>query len=176
MVGRTDWRGILSIGINDLPTIQYDPPGESKTAGIANARRLAIEPVAPPEYKVIDASVPVLSYNSPNAESLAKVKESNKPMSDNRVVETATEVASGENPDPPSPPKKPKGFIKINLPLYLYFVKNGDTLLARLPIVNGIKPIEQADLPDDRRRLETEAFLKGLQGEAAWAWSMRRCR
>ena len=165
MVGRTDWRGILSIGINDLPTIQYDPPGESKTAGIANARRLAIEPVAPPEYKVIDASVPVLSYNSPNAESLAKVKESNKPMSDNRVVETATEVASGENPDPPSPPKKPKGFIKINLPLYLYFVKNGDTLLARLPIVNGIKPIEQADLPDDRRRLETEAFLKGLQGE-----------
>ena len=165
MVGRTDWRGILSIGINDLPTIQYDPPGESKTAGIANARRLAIEPVAPPEYKVIDASVPVLSYNSPNAESLAKVKESNKPMSDNRVVETVKEVASGENPEPPSPPKKPKGFIKINLPLYLYFVKNGDTLLARLPIVNGIKPIEQADLPDDRRRLETEAFLKGLQGE-----------
>ena len=165
MVGRTDWRGILSIGINDLPTIQYDPPGESKTAGIANARRLAIEPVAPPEYKVIDASVPVLSYNSPNAESLAKVKESNKPMSDNRVVETAKEVASGGNPEPPSPPKKPKGFIKINLPLYLYFVKNGDTLLARLPIVNGIKPIEQADLPDDRRRLETEAFLKGLQGE-----------
>ena len=165
MVGRTDWRGILSIGINDLPTIQYDPPGESKTAGIANARRLAIEPVAPPEYKVIDASVPVLSYNSPNAESLAKVKESNKPMSDNRVGETAKEVASGENPEPPSPPKKPKGFIKINLPLYLYFVKNGDTLLARLPIVNGIKPIEQADLPDDRRRLETEAFLKGLQGE-----------
>lgn len=165
MVGRTDWRGILSIGINDLPTIQYDPPGESKTAGIANARRLAIEPVAPPEYKVIDASVPVLSYNSPNAESLAKVKESNKPMSDNRVGETAKEVASGENPEPPSLPKKPKGFIKINLPLYLYFVKNGDTLLARLPIVNGIKPIEQADLPDDRRRLETEAFLKGLQGE-----------
>ncbi len=127
MVGRTDWRGILPIGIQDLPTIQYDPPSESKTAGIANARKLATEPVAPPEYRVIDTSVPVLSNNSP--------------------------------------PKKPKGFIKINLPLYLYYVKNGDTLLARLPIVNGMKPIEQADLPDDRRRLETEAFLKGLQGE-----------
>ena len=127
MVGRTDWRGILPIGIQDLPTIQYDPPSESKIAGIAHARKLATEPVSPPEYRVIDTSVPVLSNNSP--------------------------------------PKKPKGFIKINLPLYLYYVKNGDTLLARLPIVNGMKPIEQADLPDDRRRLETEAFLKGLQGE-----------
>ncbi len=164
MVGRTDWRGILPIGINDRPTIQYDPPGESKTPGIANARKLAVAPVAPPEYKVIDASIPVLSSNSSNTESLAKVKESDKQPSDNRVAEAAKEAASGEN-SAPTPPKKPKGFIKINLPLYLYYVKNGDTLLARLPIVNGIKPIEQADLPDDRRRLETEAFLKGLQGE-----------
>ncbi len=165
MVGRTDWRGILPIGIQDLPTIQYDPPSESKTAGIANARKLATEPVSPPDYKVIDTTVPILSNNSPNAESLAKVKESNKPLSDNRVAETVKEAASGENTEPSAPPKKPKGFIKINLPLYLYYVKNGDTLLARLPIVNGMKAIEQADLPDDRRRLETEAFLKGLQGE-----------
>ena len=49
--------------------------------------------------------------------------------------------------------------------MYLYYVKNGETLLARLPIVNGLRSIEQAYLPDDRRRLETEAFLKGLQGE-----------
>ena len=165
MVGRTDWRGILPIGFNDLPTIQYDPPGESKTAGIANARKLASEPVSPPEYKIRDATVPVLSNNSSNVESLAKVKESNKPLSDNRIAETEKEAASEEKSEPPIPPKKPKGFIKINLPLYLYYVKNGDTLLARLPIVNGIKPIEQADLPYDRRRLETEAFLKGLQGE-----------
>jgi len=34
-----------------------------------------------------------------------------------------------------------------------------------LPIVTGLKSVDQADLPDDRRRLETEAFLKGLQGE-----------
>ncbi len=165
MVGRTDWRGILPIGIKLLPTIQYDPPGESKTAGIANARKLASAPVAPPEYKIMDASIPVLTNNSSNAEPLAKVKESNKSLSDNRVAVTAKEAASGEKSEPLAAPKKPKGFIKINLPLYLYYVKNGDTLLARLPIVNGIKPIEQADLPDDRRRLETEAFLKGLQGE-----------
>ena len=49
--------------------------------------------------------------------------------------------------------------------MYLYYVKNGETLLARLPIVNGVRALESADMPDDRRRLETEAFLKGLQGE-----------
>ena len=131
MVGRTDWRGILPIGVTHLPTIQYDPPGESKTSAIANARKLALDPIAPPEYKI-------------NDETNAADKEPNAV---------------------PPPPKKPKGFIEINLPLYLYYVKNGETLLARLPIINGMRPIEQADLPDDRRRLETEAFLKGLQGE-----------
>jgi hypothetical protein len=44
-------------------------------------------------------------------------------------------------------------------------VKNGDTLLARLPIVTGMSQVEEAKLPDDRKRLETEAFLKGLQNE-----------
>ncbi len=141
MVGRTDWRGILPIGVNRLPTIQYDPPGESKTSAIANARKLALNPIAPPEYEINDALRPVSSRPS------------------------ETNAADKEPDAVPPPPKKPKGFIEINLPLYLYYVKNGETLLARLPIINGMRPIEQADLPDDRRRLETEAFLKGLQGE-----------
>ena len=132
MVGRTDWRGILPIGVSRLPTIQFDPPSESKTSAIANARKLALDPIAPPEYKVLDSTSPVSDKET--------------------------------NAVPPTP-KKPKGFIEINIPLYLYYIKNGETLLARLPIVNGMRPIEQADLPDDRRRLETEAFLKGLQGE-----------
>ncbi|HUP77410.1 MAG TPA: hypothetical protein VM260_02535, partial [Pirellula sp.] len=131
MVGRTDWRGMLPIGVTRLPTIQYDPPGESKTSAIANARKLALDPIAPPEYKI-------------NNQTNAADKEPNAV---------------------PPPPEKPKGFIEINLPLYLYYVKNGETLLARLPIINGMRLIERVDLPDDRRRLETEAFLKGLQGE-----------
>lgn len=87
-------------------------------------------------------------------------------------------VPPPEYPKPPEPnpaesvdgseskTKKPaKGEIQINVPLYLYYVKNGDTLLARLPIVTGYYPFDEAKLPDDRRRLETEAFLKGLQNE-----------
>ncbi len=162
MVGRTDWRGILPIGIKDLPTIQYEPPSESKTLAIANARKFSLDPVAPPEYKLIDESVPGLSRNASNAESLSAVKESNKPLRGQPPPSSEKDTSASV---PPPTPKKPKGFIKIGLPMYLYYVKNGDTLLARLPIVNGVKPMEQADLPDDRRRLETEAFLKGLQGE-----------
>ena len=166
MVGRTDWRGILPVGIHDLPTIQYDPPEESRVAAIANARKIGDRPVDPPPYKLSEPSATVLSNNNSNLESLARVKEAGKQLSD-QVAETGKESPASEDPElsTSTPKKKPKGFIKINLPLYLYYVKNGETLLARLPIVNGVRPIEQADLPDDRRRLETEAFLKGLQGE-----------
>ena len=162
IVGRSDWRGILPIGIKDLPTIQYDPPTESKTSAIANARKLSLDPVAPPEYQLVGEPIPAMSRSTSNTESLSAVKDSNKSTGDQQVTGTEKETSASI---PPQTPKKSKGFIKINLPLYLYYVKNGDTLLARLPIVNGIKPMEQADLPDDRRRLETEAFLKGLQGE-----------
>ncbi len=162
MVGRTDWRGILPIGIHDLPTIQYDPPSESRTSAIANARKLSLDPVPPPEYKVIDESAPGLSRSAPDTESLSAVKDSSKSLGRKQTSDSEKETTAIAAP---STPKKPKGFIQISLPLYLYYVKNGETLLARLPIVNGMKPMEQADLPDDRRRLETEAFLKGLQGE-----------
>jgi hypothetical protein len=61
--------------------------------------------------------------------------------------------------------KPPTNTVQINVPLYLYYIKNGETLLARLPIITGYRELEKADLPDDRRRLQAEGFLKGLQGE-----------
>ena len=163
-VGRTDWRGILDIGIKSLPTIQYDPPNESKVAAIADARKLSLSPVAPPQYKLIEAESSATTKISANAESLSRVKDSNGPSSESREAQREKEALTPPELSPASP-KKPKGFIQLKLPLYLYYVKNGETLLARLPIVNGAKSMEQADLPDDRRRLETEAFLKGIQGE-----------
>ncbi len=58
-----------------------------------------------------------------------------------------------------------KSEIVLRAPLYIYYVKHGGTLLARLPMVTGNTDIEYAVLPDDRRRLESEAFVKGIQGE-----------
>ena len=167
MVGRTDWRGILPIGVTDLPIIQYDPPEESKITAISNARKLAREPVAPPEYKLVDLAVAGSSASSQSTASLSAVKDSKNETrsSSSKGSENNGTESEAKTPEVPSTPKKQKGFIQINLPMYLYYVKNGETLLARLPIVNGVRALESADMPDDRRRLETEAFLKGLQGE-----------
>jgi len=181
MVGRTDWRGVLPLANVNLPTIQYDPPESSKTPGIANARQLSKSAVPPPAYMVIEPKDAPKNSSATAAASVDLKKELAAPKESKTTAEVsteeelksepgeanATETAAAPPPTPPKPadPPKYKGAIQLNIPLYLYYVKNGETLLARLPIVTGMKKMEQADLPDDRRRLETEAFLRGLQGE-----------
>ena len=178
MVGRTDWRGVLPLANVNLPTIQYDPPEASKTPGIANARQLSKSAVPPPAYTVIEPKDAPTSSAATAASSVDLKKElaapkENKPAGEAQAEEepksdsSDAKAAEAAPPPPPKPadPPKYKGAIQLNIPLYLYYVKNGETLLARLPIVTGMKTMEQADLPDDRRRLETEAFLRGLQGE-----------
>ncbi|XZE44242.1 hypothetical protein SH467x_003842 [Pirellulaceae bacterium SH467] len=135
MVGRTDWRGVLPLTEMAPPKIRYEIPTNSRNPGISEARKIITESVPPPDYP--------------------------KP----EVTDATIAIDESAPKAPPKPPKPPKGEVQINVPLYLYYVKNGDTLLARLPIVTGYYPFDEAKLPDDRRRLETEAFLKGLQNE-----------
>ena len=163
-VGRTDWRGMLPIGIDDLPTIQYEPPADSKVLSIGKARQLTLAPVPAPEYRVpgVDELARVdgpATAEPTKMEPLAQETATAKPLSNEPTNEAV------ETDGPPKKAAKPAGFIKLHVPLYLYYVKNGETLLARLPIVDGLRQIEVAEMPDDRRRLEAEAFLKGLQGE-----------
>jgi hypothetical protein len=42
-------------------------------------------------------------------------------------------------------------------------IKDGQELLARLPLVPGLAPTATARIPDDAQRLEVEAFVVGLQ-------------
>ena len=44
-------------------------------------------------------------------------------------------------------------------------MKNGDELLAKLPVVPGFPPTLRAEVPDDDVRLEAEGFITGLQEE-----------
>ena len=44
-------------------------------------------------------------------------------------------------------------------------VKNGGSILARLPMLPGLNPTQVAYIPNDDSRLEAEGFLKGLQEE-----------
>ena len=45
----------------------------------------------------------------------------------------------------------------------LLYVKNGGAILARLPLVPGLTPIEVADLMGDDQRLRAEAYIRGTQ-------------
>ena len=51
------------------------------------------------------------------------------------------------------------GLMKVLL------VKNGSSLLAKLPIVPGLEPQLTAEVPNDDQRLAAEGFINGLQEE-----------
>lgn len=42
-------------------------------------------------------------------------------------------------------------------------VRSGDRVLAKLPIVPGLRPVIVAAMTDDRQRVETDGFLSGVQ-------------
>lgn len=48
-------------------------------------------------------------------------------------------------------------------PFRLLYVKNGGAVLARLPLVPGLYPIQVADLSGDDMRLQAEAYIRGVQ-------------
>jgi hypothetical protein len=48
-------------------------------------------------------------------------------------------------------------------PFRLLYVKNGGAVLARLPIVPGLDPMNVADLSGDDLRLQAEAYIRGVQ-------------
>ena len=52
---------------------------------------------------------------------------------------------------------------KSDAPMRLLYVKNGGAVLARLPIVPGLYPVEVADLVGDDQRLRAEAYIRGTQ-------------
>lgn len=150
MIGRSDWRGVIPIAANELPTITYDQPTSSSLATIAQARSTSASLEAP------------LPGATPDGDASPKEGAEGAPA--DATADAAT--GAGKDAAKRKPGEKPPtSTIPIKIPLYLYYIKNGETLLARLPIVTGYRNLETADLPDDRRRLQAEAFLKGLQGE-----------
>jgi hypothetical protein len=52
---------------------------------------------------------------------------------------------------------------KRDATMRLLYVKNGGAVLARLPIVPGLLPLEVADLVGDDQRLRAEAYIRGTQ-------------
>lgn len=79
-------------------------------------------------------------------------------------------TGSGSTGSDAAPASAPKPVIEprtqqANEPLYIYYIKNGTSLLARLPVVTGLYDLEVARLPDDSRRLQAEGLIKGLENQ-----------
>jgi hypothetical protein len=146
MLGRTDWRGMIGVTNTELPTITYDQPTSSSVEMISRARATAIRLKSLKENQS--------EGGTEQAEDPAVAAAA----ADEAAIAAAAEAAKKRE-------RAPTRTMQIKLPLYLYYIKNGETLLARLPMITGYRDQEKADLPDDRRRLQAEAFLKGLQGE-----------
>jgi hypothetical protein len=118
---------------------------------------------------VQQTKAPTITYELPTYSTVASIAKARS------TVANGDPIPEGEEPQETELSKEeklqrlrekpPTNTIQINVPLYLYYIKNGETLLARLPIITGYRELEKADLPDDRRRLQAEGFLKGLQGE-----------
>jgi len=149
MVGRTDWRGMIGVNNTETPTITYDQPTSSSVEMIARARATAIRLKSLKENQSGGDQADSQGTDDPAVAAAA---------ADDAAIAAAAEALKNRE-------RAPTRTMQIKLPLYLYYIKNGETLLARLPVITGYKEQEKADLPDDRRRLQAEAFLKGLQGE-----------
>ena len=54
---------------------------------------------------------------------------------------------------------------KTDQPLMLLYVKNGRSVLAKLPVVPGQSEMEVADIRGDDTRLRAEAYLKGVENQ-----------
>jgi hypothetical protein len=140
-IGRTDWRGILR-----LP-IPKEPPLATIRIPIVKAT------TEPSEENAASAPAP--------SESATSTPET---ASDN----SKTAASATPTPSPAAASEEPQEEVKtiaLRAPLMIYYVKNGETLLARLPVVIGLNPTVTAEVPDDSRRLQAEGFLKGLQSE-----------
>ncbi|GIW97228.1 MAG: hypothetical protein KatS3mg111_0561 [Pirellulaceae bacterium] len=179
--GRTDWRGIFPITVPQQ-TVHVLPEE------IRAARAQALREQQRREQQT-EQSPPTQS--SPDeGEAPRRDREENKGEAANAEGETAQQDAApsgqdaedqGEEPgeerdknvdSPDSPRAEAPGdqfvdasAIPLNQPLVLVYVKNGDRVLAKLPLVPGIQPMVVAELPDDQRRLRAEAFVRGFQGE-----------
>lgn len=145
LLGRTDWRGRFTV------PVPYDLGGFLPEA-VRYQRQVAKR----------------------EAEA-QKLKEASEPESDERAeVVRIDDQANGQNADADAPSAKAiyssaavgdSAVIPLHAPLTQIYIKNGDTVLAKLPLVPGLKDIETAQLPDDTRRLKAEAFIRGFQGE-----------
>ena len=144
LLGRTDWRGQFNIEVpKENGKFLPDAARKARILAKREAEKAALEELAAIDARAKEAeengeTIPV-NPPTPAADALAKMKDYD--------------------------PDKDTEALPLNFPLRLLYIKNGSTVVAKLPLVPGLASIEVAELPDDSRRLEAEAFVRGFQGD-----------
>jgi hypothetical protein len=173
MQGRSDWRGIFTIDPREPGVALYDAKKPEGTVA-DGASAAAAQPAAPSDQPA--SSVEGAPASPPAPASPAAPAEA--PSAPAAAGETAAAASSSTTPPAAAAPVPSaavaKEKVQLRAPLFLYYVRNGETVLARLPILVGLNEKEVAELPDDSRRLEAESFLRGLQGEIVDAVARRQ--
>jgi hypothetical protein len=151
LLGKTDWRGRFVVPApNKTGAVLPDAIHTAKAAAEKAAKEAAAAAAAAAETAV-----------TPTEKEETEDEAADVAKTDPKPAATA--------PSTPAPAPAPidyeKHLVQLRQPLVQLYVKSGDVVLARLPLVPGISPLEVAELADDSRRLEAEAFIRGFQGE-----------
>ncbi|MGN6136776.1 MAG: hypothetical protein ACTHOU_20030 [Aureliella sp.] len=190
LVGNTDWRGIITIDRPDPPgSILPEDERIKRAEARRQAAELAAQAAADAEAERAArqkaaqeaADKNETSPAEPPAEEEDRRGPSGQPAAAEANVAQAVPLPSAESTAPAAPGGASPSVagaaavddltelqavsIPLRQPLMLFYVKSGDLILARLPLVPGLNEVELADLPSDARRLEAEAILRGFQGD-----------
>lgn len=154
LLGKTDWRGRFVV---PKPSRAGSVLPDAIYVAKAAAEKAAKEAAA---IAAAEAAAPAKSTEAESQDS-----------QDEQTDEAQTPATPAASPVPAPPKTAPapvdyeKHLVPLRQPLVQLYVKSGDVVLARLPLVPGISQLEVAALADDSRRLEAEAFIRGFQGE-----------
>jgi hypothetical protein len=148
LLGRTDWRGQFTLPIEPPPALLRASDKRKLLSAKREAAQRAGQPAPTQE-----------STETPAAEDTAASDVSSSKSESEAQPEVSAEFAEASGANPGADP------IQLNFPFLQIYVKNGDKILAKLPVVPGLQKLEIAELPDDRRRLKAEAFVRGFREE-----------
>ena len=150
LLGKTDWRGRFTV------------PAPNKTGAILPDEIYKAKTVAEKAAKEAAAAAAAAAETSTKPTEESEGDEADAAKTDANPAAAAPTTPA---PTAPAPVDYEQHLVQLRQPLVQLYVKSGDVVLARLPLVPGITPLEVAELADDSRRLEAEAFIRGFQGE-----------
>jgi hypothetical protein len=152
LVGRTDWRGRLTIQAPARPVgILSEAVRAARLKAKVEAERL--------ERQREEAAQAVLLATRAEGKEETMETDAGAIRAASTLHDTSV-AAHRENDDGNDP-----DVITLNQPLVMLYIKSGDMVLAKLPYVPGQQDVDVAELSDDSLRLKAESFVRGFQGE-----------